>query len=406
MDQSSILSKQTKMRIFTTISLLTLCIGIGLSQEINHSILETIKSKSKAAHSDALIIKHNGEILYEEHLSDKEIPIYIASAGKSLTSLAIGKLIDKNLLDSLDQPVHTIYHQWKQGRKKDITVRMLLNHTSGLQNNPNASIELEPAPDYKINNIIELALSAELSDIPGEKVNYNNKAVALLGGIVQELSGKTFDNFFVDEFFKPMEISQYEWIKDKSGNPTVHGAFVIKPSDLIKFGELILNKGTYKEERILSEEWINESLKQGQEFTPIWGLLWWRLPKFEKRIVDEEIWTSWEESKVDKEFLTKMEPIKGKLFENKYDFFKELEHVLGENWNQVLNEKLPSGLKSSKRIYSDEIEAYYANGYRGNFLVIVPKSKIIAVRCADFDGFNYKTDSFPEFVNLISELGN
>ena len=73
-------------------------------------------------------------------------------------------------------------------------------------------------------------------------------------------------------------------------------------------------------------------------------------------------------------------------------------------WNQVLNEKLPFGLKSSRRIYSDNIKAYYANGYRGNFLVIVPEHNIVAVRCADNDGFDYQTDFFPEFVNLISKL--
>lgn len=392
------------MRTIITICLISI-VTFGHCQQIDSIILEEVKTKSAASHSDAVIIKQNGKIIFEKHLSEKESPIYIASAGKSLTSLAIGKLIDKKLLDSLDQPVYKIYPQWKQGRKKDITVRMLLNHTSGLQNNPNASIELEPAPDNKINNIIELALSAELSDRPGEKVNYNNKAVALLGGIVKELSGKSFDQFFVDEFFKPMNIEQYAWIKDKSGNPTVHGAFVIKPSDLIKFGELVLNKGTYSGKRIISEEWIKESLNQGQDFTPIWGLLWWRLPEYEKRIVDDEIWTSWEEVNVDKEFLKKVKVIKGKLYETKYDFYNDLEQVLGENWNQVLNEKLPVGVKSSKRIYGNEIKAYYADGYRGNYLVIVPETKIIAVRCADFNGFNFKTDFFPEFVNLMSKLG-
>ena len=222
------------------------------SQNINISILNEIKLKAKESNSDALIISQNGKLIYKDFFEKREQPIYIASAGKSLTSLAIGKLIKEELLDSLDQPIHTIYPEWKQGRKKDITIRMLLNHTSGLQNNPNASVELEPAPDYKIKNIVNLALAAELSNIPGETVSYNNKAVALLGGIVQKLTGKTFDAFFEEEFFLPMGITDYKWIKDKDGNPTVHGAFVIKPSDLMKFGELMLNKGIYHEKQIVT----------------------------------------------------------------------------------------------------------------------------------------------------------
>jgi len=391
------------MKLIITLTFF-LCPVSVFSQGINTSILEEIKSKSVESHSDAVIIIQDGITIYENYFGKEEKPIYIASAGKSLASLAIGKLLDKKMLDSLDQPIHTIYPQWKQGKKQTITVRMLLNHSSGLQNNPNASVELEPAPNYKVHNIIDLALSAELSADPGKKVAYNNKAVALLGGIVEELSGKRFDHFFVDEFYKPMNIAQYNWIKDESGNPTVHGAFVIKPSDFLKFGELILNKGIYNDKRILSEEWINVSLKQGQNFTPIWGLLWWRLPEYEKRIIDEETWSSWQEADVDKNFLKKINPMKQKLYENKYDFYADLEKFLGENWNQILNTKLPSSVQSSKRIYSDNIVAYYADGFRGNYLVIVPESKIIALRCAGPEGFNYETDFFNDFVKLVSKL--
>ncbi len=375
------------------------------AQGIQDSILRQIKEKAFYTHSDAVVIKKNGKIIYENFQNQVEKPIYIASAGKSLASLAIGKLLDDKLLDSLDQPIHTIYPQWKQDKKKDVTVRMLLNHTSGIQNHPNASLELEPPPEYKIENIIELALAAELSDIPGTTVSYNNKAVALLGGVVEKLSGKSFDSFFETYFFQPLGIKGYKWIKDKSGNPTVHGAFIIKPSDFIKFGELVLNKGLYNGKRIISEEWINESLKPSQKFTPIWGLLWWRLPEYEKRIVNEEIWESWKNSNVPKEFLDKMESIKGVLYNSKYEFYNALNFVLGDNWNVILNRNLGGDLQSSKRIYATTIKAYYADGYRGNYLVVVPESQIVAVRCADAEGFNYKTDFFPEFVPLVAKLG-
>lgn len=378
---------------------------ISYSQNYHTDILEEIKQKALEAHSDALIIYQNGRVLYQDFYEKAEKPIYLASAGKSLISLAIGKLLDDGLLDSLDQPVYSLFPQWKQGNKKDVTIRMLLNHSSGIQNNPNASIELEPPPDYKIDNIIELALSAELTSIPGEKVEYNNKAVALLGGIIEKASGKKMDEYFIEHFYKPMNILDYGWIKDRAGNPTAHGAIVIKPSDFIKFGELILNKGTFHGKRILSEKWIEESLKQGQSTTPIWGLLWWRLPEYEKRIIDEEIWKSWINAKVNSEFLEILKPMKSKLYSTKFEFYGDLEKALGKGWNQTLNENLPANVQSSKRIFGDRILAYYADGYRGNYLVIIPDYKIVAVRCADFEGFNYSTDFFTDFVDLISRLG-
>nr|WP_299341327.1 serine hydrolase [Allomuricauda sp.] len=381
---------------------LLICL-IGNSQQIDESVLDKLKKRTLETHSDAVIIKQNGKTIYE-YSSGQEKPIYIASAGKSLASLAIGKLIEQKLLDSIDQPVYTIFPEWKQGTKKKITVRMLLNHTSGLQNNPNASVELEPAPDYQVDNIIKLALAAELSDEPGTVVSYNNKAVSLLGGIVQELSGKPFDDFFVDEFYKPMNIEEYSWIEDKSGNPTLHGAFIIKPTDLLKFGELLLNNGVYDGKRIIEESWVKQSLRQSQEFTPIWGLLWWRLPSYEKRIIDDAIWSRWKKEGVSNDFLRKLMPLLNVLFESKEEFFEALKKELGENWSQILNKQIPSNMGWSSKIYGKEILAYYANGFRGNFLVVVPESDLVAIRMADSKDFNYDTDFFSDFVRLVSML--
>ena len=395
---------EAKEMIRKNILLITLLIPIVVfTQELQHTVLNEIKEKTTNTHSDAVIIMQGDSLLYR-YFNGEEKPMYIASAGKSLASLAIGKLLDLNLIDSLNQPVYTLYPEWKQGRKKNITIKMLLNHTSGLQNNPNASIELEPAPDYKVDNVVQLALSAELTDTPGTAVNYNNKAVALLGGIVKKASGLRFDHFFVEHFFKPMNIAQYDWIRDRSGNPTTHGAFIIKPSDFLKFGQLVLQKGMYNGQRIISEQYLNTALAPGQDVTPVWGLLWWRFPEYEKRIIDNELWDSWKTEGVKSAFLKKIKPLKGKLFNSKYEFYDALEQILGKDWNNVLNTELPGSLTSSKRIYSDTITAYYADGFRGNYLVVIPEHNIIAIRCADFDGFNYETDFFNDFVLLVSKL--
>ena len=274
------------------------------AQNVNDTKLRQIIDSADSTNSDAIIIKKEGQIIHQSVGSVE--PIYIASAGKSLVSLGIMKLLSDGKLDSLNQPVYTIYPEWKQGNKKDITIKMLLNHTSGLQNYQNASIELEPAPDYKVENIIELALAAELDYLPGEKAVYNNKAVALLGGVIEEVSGKRMDRYFEKEFFETMNIKDFRWISDKAGNPTAHGAFVLKPNDFIKFGELVLNDGIYNEVRLIDEKWIEKSFAQSQPFTPVWGLLWWRLPEFEKRVIDSEIIQSWRESGVEEPFIEKI----------------------------------------------------------------------------------------------------
>lgn len=83
-------------------------------------------------------------------------------------------------LTSIDEPVHAFFPEWRQGRKRDITVRMLMEHTSGLQNVPMTTLEIYPSPDF-----VQLALCAELDAEPGTTFAYNNKAVNLLAGIVE-----------------------------------------------------------------------------------------------------------------------------------------------------------------------------------------------------------------------------
>ncbi|MEP3210041.1 MAG: serine hydrolase [Maribacter sp.] len=374
------------------------------SQYVNQNVLNEIKVKANETHSDAVIIIQDGKILYKDFFEQNDQPLYISSVGKSLVNLAIGKLLDKKLIDSLNQPVYTLFPEWKQGQKKFITIRMLLNHTSGLQDHSNAMVELEPAPTFQVENVINIALAAELSSKPGTEFFYSNKATALLGGIVEKASGKRFDHFFVDEFYKPMNIANYGWIQDKSGNPTTHGAFVIKPSDLIKFGELILNKGVYNGNRLISESWIEESFQQAQKFDIRFGLLWWRKPISEKRIIDKEIWASWKKAKVDSNFMSKLRPIKNTLFDSNQLFYEALNNALGESWITLMNEKLSGTLAWSKKVFSPQIVAYYGDGYRGNYLVIVPENNLVAIRCADHVNFDTATDGFGDFVELVVKL--
>jgi len=163
--------------------------------------------------------------------------------------------------------VYEFYPEWKQGRKQLITIRHLLDHTSGLQNVPNAGVEIYPARDF-----IRLALAAELKTDPGKVFFYNNKAVNLLAGIIERASGKRMDIYFRDEIFKPMGIVDFNWATDSAGNPQVMAGLELTAEDFAKFGELVLNKGRWGSTQIVSEHWIEESMTP-QAF-PRYGLLW------------------------------------------------------------------------------------------------------------------------------------
>lgn len=366
--------------------------------------LARLLERGRETSSDAIIVIQNGKVLAEEYYGKPIGAIYIASAGKSLTALAIGKLLDQGKIKSLDQPVSDFYPEWLQGNKKLITIRMLLNHTSGLQNVMNADIEIErKIPPF---SPVRLALAAELSDPPGTVWDYNNKAVALLAGIIEKASGRRMDAFFEEEFYKPMNIRRFDWIRDEDGQPVAYGGHVIEPMGLAKFGLLMLDGGRFEGKQILSSSFVEEVFKPSQPFIPPSGLLWYRYPKSSKSVIDSKKIAELRKQGVSEDFLRKIQPLENVVYESNEAYVAGLEKVLGKDWRQQVNKALENTRSALRtRIYSDEIIGYYASGFRGNFLLIMPKEKLVALRVVRNDAdYNWQTDGFHDFFQLAAGL--
>lgn len=234
-------------------------------------ILQEIKQQAIEEKSDSVLIMQGNQSLLSYFSTDSEQPIELMSAYKSIVAIAIGKLLFNGQLASLDEPVSRFYPEWKQGSKAKITVRHLLNHTSGLQNVNNAGEEIYSSPD-----VIKLALAAELLEQPGTVARYNNKAVNLLAGIIEQASGLRMDKFIIAELFVPLQIHTYKFYFDQTGNPHAMAGLELTASDAAKFGLLIANNGVWGSKSLLSKEYIAAMLAQGQPFESRMGLLWWR----------------------------------------------------------------------------------------------------------------------------------
>jgi CubicO group peptidase (beta-lactamase class C family) len=284
--------------------------------------LEDLRRAAEAANSDAVVVYRDGELVAEWYFDKERGPIEAMSVVKSLVAVGIGRLVTLGKLE-LDQPVHTLFPEWKQGRKQHITVRHILTHTSGLQNEPNAGLEIYPAPDA-----LQLALAAELSHDPGEHFAYNNKAVNLLSGIIERAYGERMDRFFERELFAQMGIDEAGWYYDRAGRPHAMAGIRLHARDLAKFGQLVLDRGTWNGERLVSEEFVDEMVAHVEGLPSSVAMLWWRR---------------------------------------------------GEAW--------------------------VGDGYLGQYLVVVPRTRTVAVRqIRQSEHYNRETDGFRDFVRMVIEL--
>src|SRR5690606_5234997 len=111
-----------------------LSIATIYAQNLNQSILDSIVSECDRTNTNALLIYKGKKQVYENYFHKPIQKIDAMSATKSVVSIAVLLLLENAYIDSLEQPVYTIYPEWNQGNKKKITIQHLLEHSSGLQN--------------------------------------------------------------------------------------------------------------------------------------------------------------------------------------------------------------------------------------------------------------------------------
>lgn len=360
--------------------------------------LNAILKKAEETHSEAIIIYKDNQLVVEKYFGNGQADKKIESMSctKSIVGLAVACMLTDKLIPSLDIPISNYYPEWKQGQKKLITIRQMVNMTSGMQNNPNASVEIYPSNDF-----VQLALTAELSKKPGESWEYNNKSLNLMAGVIQKITGKRMDDYIGERLFKPLQISDYSWTLDNAGNPHVMSGCQIKPKDLVKLGLLLLNKGNYNNSTIIAEEYIDEVIKPSVQF-PGYGMLWWLDYEKSISIVDDEIISELKKAKVSKEFIKKAKKMKG-VYNSNGEYLEKLQLVFGSAPYEDINQHLRSGLRLRKRQYSGNV-TYRADGYLGNYIIVDPNDKVVAVRMISHESFKKDTDNFADFGKMVLNL--
>ena len=165
--------------------------------------------------SAAVAIMDNGKIVYSEGFGmadrasaipvDKDTLFNIGSVSKVYTAVAIMLLVDAGKVD-LDKPVAAYLPDFVMAddRYKNITVRMTLNHTSGLpgttgENNFGFAFNEDVYKD----TLAALARS-QLKHRPGEMAIYSNDGFTLAEMIVVRVSGQPFIDFLSDRLFRPL----------------------------------------------------------------------------------------------------------------------------------------------------------------------------------------------------------
>jgi CubicO group peptidase (beta-lactamase class C family) len=349
-------------------------------------------------HSDAVVVLKDGHLVQDQRFGKRSAPIELMSVTKSVVGVAIGRLLYTGKLRSLDLPVATWYPQWRGGPKQAITLRQIMNHTSGLRAQPSAE------EVYASSDLVRQALDADLAHPPGTHFFYNNKAVNLLAGIVEKVSGRKLDEYMRDEVFAPLGIAHFAWMRDPAGNPHVLAGLQLDALDLARIGQLMLDGGVYNGKRLLAADFVAESVRAAQPFSPTGGLLWWVIPEWSKLEIDQPLLETWRRGGAEAAFLAALAPLAGRQIE-RAEMFAALDRAFGRDRSlDAWVRNVPARDLPTPRVTAGPAVGFDGNGSLGQYLVVLPAARMVAVRQIRQDSHLSGADDFERFTDLVRAL--
>lgn len=338
--------------------------------------LRALRDEARATSSSALIVIQRGRVLVDEWYDEPREPIQTMSVTKSVLALAAGPLVHEGKL-ALDEPLAKRFAPWRDDPRGAITLRQLLEHRSGLDPGKNTwSI-------YKTRDFVQQALGRPLEHPPGTHYAYNNPGANLVAELIARASGQRADRFVDGVVFEPLGIQRWTWSIDRSGHAHGLAGLHLLPRDLARIGELILNDGAHGPDTVIRADWVASVTREPAEVQPLdkrLAKLWWLLPEWTEVSIEAEFEQAWRAAGVDADIIDTVRPLFGKRYARADELLGELRERFDDpklvRWNEATWKR---GLPDVRYRFGP-IVGTYAAGSLGQYLVVVPRDQLVAVR--------------------------
>ena len=225
----------------------------GISSDHIRRFLEEL-ARGEDLFVQNILILRDGKLLCAASFGAQtaDAPKHTFSACKSVTSLAIGLLIDDgklHLSDTLEELFPDMLSAVTARRLREVTVEDLLTMRSGIQ-----FAEAQSATEGQW---LRAIFSDAPADEPGTVFHYNSLNSYLLAAIVTRISGKSLSAFLQQRLFDPMGITDTSWERSGDGIEKGGWGLYIRPEDMAKLGQLVLNGGNWHGKQLISRDYLN-----------------------------------------------------------------------------------------------------------------------------------------------------
>lgn len=203
----------SKLRLFSIFFALFLIPSLLIGQDFNQKLDSYLQQRyERGEFMGSVLIAKNGNPVFEksygfaniekQYPNNPQLKYLIGSMTKQFTAALILKLQENGKL-SINDKLSKYYPAYKYGN--DITLRNLLNHTSGIPNyTSDVAVTMNMKNYNSINQLLDTMFSRELEFPPDSIMKYSNTGFLILGEIIEKASGKTYKEYIQETIFTPL----------------------------------------------------------------------------------------------------------------------------------------------------------------------------------------------------------
>ena len=241
----------------------------------------------KIGNTDSMLICYRGKLIFESYYrrGRANFPHYQMSITKSYTALALGRAIQMGLLkmEDVDKPAISFLKKLDSSKlapgSEAITLAQAMQMGSGINLSAGKAKELQKNPaQLKGQGEIQayLQYSDPIPPIP-RKFKYQESDPAIIMQVINAVAPGGAEAFIKNELLTPMGITQYHWDTAVSGLPKSAAGSSMCSRDMVKFGMLILNKGKWQGQQLISADYITRATSPNvHSYGPCYyGFFWW-----------------------------------------------------------------------------------------------------------------------------------
>ncbi len=229
----------------------------GFSPDVGEKLDDAVRKK-EFVNLHAVIVVRDGKLVLERYYEGADErtrsgPLGIVKFGpevkhdlrsvtnKSIVSLLYGIALADGMVADLDQPLVDQFPAYgdlaADPKRRRMTVFHALSMTLGTEWNENLSYRdprnSETAMDRAADRY-RYVLERPFVTQPGSRWNYNGGATALLAHLISRGTGRPLLDYAREKLFKPLGITDVEWIADSGGEPIAASGLRMRPRDLAK----------------------------------------------------------------------------------------------------------------------------------------------------------------------------